>query len=149
MQRVVAHDEDRTFALGRALGLAAFPGAVFALSGDLGAGKTVLARGIAAGLGVTSGVASPTFVLMATHTAGRLPLWHADLYRVTDEDDLVSVGLTEVLHGDGVVVIEWADRFPSALPEDRLDIALTGDDERTITLEARGPRHAPLEAVRA
>lgn len=149
MKTVHAIDDAATFALGRALGDAAFPGAVFALVGDLGAGKTVLARGIAAGLGVTRGVASPTFVLMATHLDGRLPLWHADLYRLTSGDDLVTVGLADAFEGGGVVIVEWADRFPDALPEDRLDVVLTGEEGRTITLTARGERHRPLEAVGA
>lgn len=149
MQTVSTKDESETFALGQALGRAAFPGAVFALSGDLGAGKTVLARGIAAGLGVVRGVASPTFVLMATHTQGRLPLAHADLYRLTSEDDLVSVGLTEAFDDGGVVIVEWAERFPNALPDDRLDVELRGDESRVITLTARGPGHLQLEAVRA
>ncbi len=149
MQTVHANDEAETYALGQALGRAAFPGAVFALTGDLGAGKTVLARGIAAGLGVLRGVASPTFVLMATHLDGRLPLWHADLYRLTSEEDLISVGLADAFDGGGVVIVEWADRFLDALPEDRLDVRLTGDDARAITLTARGPRHQMLEAVRA
>ncbi len=149
MQTVTTKDEAETFALGRALGAAAFPGAVFALAGDLGAGKTVLARGIAAGLGVSRGVASPTFVLMATHTQGRLPLAHADLYRLTSEDDLVSVGLSEAFDDGGVVIVEWADRFPNALPDDRLEVVLSGDESRVITLTAHGPAHAPLEAVRA
>lgn len=142
-------DPDATHALGEALGRAAFPGCTFALTGDLGAGKTALARGIARGLGVTGKVQSPTFVLVIEH-AGRLPLWHADLYRLADEDEAVAAGLPERFDGASVAVIEWAERLPGLLPADHLAITLTeAGDGRQITLRATGPRHAPLEDVDA
>lgn len=139
---------EQTFAIGAALGRSAFPGTVIALVGDLGAGKTVLARGIGAGLGVTSVVASPTFVLLQTHDGGRLPLWHADLYRVSDEDDLITVGLADAFDSDGVVVVEWAERFPDALPADHLEVRLADEgDGRRITVVATGDRHRAIEAI--
>jgi tRNA threonylcarbamoyladenosine biosynthesis protein TsaE len=136
---------DATMALGAELGRRAVPGTVIALVGDLGAGKTVVARGVGEGLGVVSRVQSPTFVIVQTHHGGRLPYWHADLYRVGDESELDHLGLAEVLYGEGVAVVEWADRFPSALPDDRLEIVLEGDgDERIATLVALGARHRSL-----
>lgn len=153
-----------TRALGRRLGGAATPGTVLALSGDLGAGKTVLAKGVGEGLGVPTRITSPTFVLVALHEDGRLPLWHADLYRIEDGADLDDLGLDEAT--EGVLVVEWAARAPEALPEDRVEIAMhlaageepaggasgarggalrpvqLPDVPRVILLTANGPRHA-------
>lgn len=136
--------------LGRRLGTTAPAGAVVLLDGDLGAGKTTLTQGLAAGLGVTDRVQSPTFVLVATYTSGRLPLWHADLYRLEDAAALRQLALDEAVDGgEGVVVIEWASRLPElggddglALPDDRLEVQLAhADDGRVATLTATGPRH--------
>jgi tRNA threonylcarbamoyladenosine biosynthesis protein TsaE len=148
MRSMFSGSAQRTFAIGEAIGRALFPGAVVALSGDLGAGKTVVAKGIAAGLGVEGVVASPTFVLMQAHEGGRLPLWHADLYRVADADDLITVGLAEAFESGGVVVVEWAERFPDALPADRLDVVITDEGEgRRITVTATGERHRAIEVI--
>ncbi|MCS6802303.1 MAG: tRNA (adenosine(37)-N6)-threonylcarbamoyltransferase complex ATPase subunit type 1 TsaE [Chloroflexota bacterium] len=134
---------DETRALGRALGAAAEPGAVLLLRGDLGSGKTTFAQGVGEGLGVNE-VTSPTFILVAEHR-GRLPLFHVDLYRLGDVEDLSALGLDDVLGRVGVVVVEWPERYLGAWPEERLDIDLSGeDDERTITFRATGPRHAAL-----
>ena len=136
--------------LGARLGAAAHPGTVVALHGDLGAGKTVLARGVGQGLGVTTRVASPTFVLVQAHEGGRLPLWHADLYRLDDPEELEQLGLDEMLEGPGVTLVEWADRFPAVLPDDHLVLAIAHEGEaRRVTLHATGPRHAALEAALA
>ncbi len=148
MRTLITRSPDETRALGVALGRAAFPGTVIAVSGDLGAGKTVLAKGVGEGLGVSSRVTSPTFVIVQRHADGRLPLHHADLYRLGDEGELEHLGLDELLEGDGVVLVEWAERFPDVLPPDRLEVTLAGyDDERTVTLHGTGPRHRPLEDV--
>lgn len=146
MRTVVLKTPEDTHALGFRLGLAAGPGTFLALIGDLGAGKTVLVRGLGEGLAVPSRVQSPTFILVQTHEGGRLPLWHADLYRVSDLDELELLALDE--HQDGVVAVEWADRFPEALPADRLEIRLLDDPQgRRAELRATGPRHAALEVV--
>jgi len=137
-----------TRALGAAIARAAFPGTVVALSGDLGAGKTVLAKGVGAGLGVSTRVQSPSFILVQAHQGGRLPLWHVDFYRIGEVGELEQLGLDEIVEGDGVTVIEWAERFPEALPADHLQVHLEGEgNERTITLRATGARHLPLEEV--
>ena len=137
-----------TLRLGERLGRAAPAGTVVALLGDLGAGKTVIARGIGTGLGVDTTVCSPSFVLMQMHEGGRLPLWHADLYRLTDPDELREIGLEEQLEGDGIGVVEWADRFDDWLPADHLEVRLEDHGEgRRIQIAATGPRHAELAAA--
>jgi tRNA threonylcarbamoyladenosine biosynthesis protein TsaE len=140
-------DLDATLALGRDLGRRLFPGAVVALVGPLGAGKTHLTRGLAEGLGVPDGrvVTSPTFVLLQEYH-GRLPIYHFDTYRLASEVAFDDLGVGEQLEGDGVCVIEWADRVPNSLPADHLRITLTvtGTTSRRALLEATGPRHRAL-----
>jgi tRNA threonylcarbamoyladenosine biosynthesis protein TsaE len=143
-------DAGATQALGRRLGESAPSGGVLALSGDLGAGKTCLAQGFGAGLGVQGPITSPTFTLVWVHESGRLPFAHADFYRLGDGSELQELGLDELLEGDGVAVIEWADRFKEALPADRLSgsLAHAGPDTRTLELIATGPRsRAWLQAL--
>ncbi len=150
MTTLVTRDPDDTHALGARLGRVAEPGTVVALIGDLGAGKTVFARGVGEGLGVQTRVSSPTFVIVQTHEGGRLPYWHADFYRLSVSDELEQLGLDEVLEGPGVTVIEWADRFPECLPADRLEVRIDDDDDgRRITLRATGSRHRSLEVTLA
>lgn len=150
MRRLICEGPDETRALGAALGRAAFAGCVIALVGDLGAGKTVLAKGVGDGLEVPTRVQSPTFVIVQAHPGGRLHLWHADLYRLGDASELEHLGLDDIVEGDGVAVVEWADRFPEALPADHLEVRLSGDgDTREAVLVAHGPRHRALERVRA
>jgi tRNA threonylcarbamoyladenosine biosynthesis protein TsaE len=138
-----------TRALGRALGQAAEPGTVLALTGPLGAGKTQLAKGVAAGLGVESVVNSPTFVLMNEHD-GRLRLFHIDAYRLNDPEEALAAGLLDERQAAGVTVIEWADRLSGWLPAARLDVRLSpipGDDRaRAVLLEAHGTAHERLVA---
>ncbi len=150
MKRIRCNSPDETLDLGRRLGVAAFPGAVMALEGDLGAGKTLLARGIGLGLGIPGQVSSPTFLLMMVHDGGRLPLVHADMYRIGSCGDLEQVGLHEFLEGTAVVVVEWADRFSEWLPSDvlwvRMDFVAGCPRSRDITLEASGDVHRVLES---
>jgi len=130
-----------TLALGRRLGRAARPGDVLALTGDLGAGKTVLTKGIAAGLDIDpDDVTSPTFVLMKQHH-GRLALFHFDAYRLGSAGEILDIGAEETFDAGGVSVVEWADRVAGALPSDRVDILLevAAETTRRITLAARGP----------
>ena len=118
------------------------PGDVVALVGDLGAGKTVFVRGLARGLGVPAEVpiTSPTFTLMNTYR-GRLPIYHFDLYRVADVEEIEAAGVREFLGGDGVAVIEWADRVPEALPARCWRVTIVegeGADEREIVIAEPG-----------
>ncbi|MEO8245710.1 MAG: tRNA (adenosine(37)-N6)-threonylcarbamoyltransferase complex ATPase subunit type 1 TsaE [Chloroflexota bacterium] len=136
-----------TRAIGRALGERAMPGTLVALIGPLGAGKTQLTKGLAEGLGVTSMVNSPTFVLMNEH-AGRLRLFHVDAYRLDDPEDLLAAGLLDDRAADGVTVVEWADRLAGWLPDERLELDLApspaGDDVRRIRWRATGDEHCRL-----
>jgi tRNA threonylcarbamoyladenosine biosynthesis protein TsaE len=143
--RVALPDAESTAALGRWLGEGLFPGCVLALIGPLGAGKTTLVRGIAAGAGADlRHVASPTFALIHEYD-GRLPLFHFDTYRLPDLAAFLALGAEEYLHGDGACLVEWADRVLPALPADRLDVELAPTPGgRTATLVARGERHARL-----
>jgi tRNA threonylcarbamoyladenosine biosynthesis protein TsaE len=137
-----------THALGARLGKLVAPGDVVALVGDLGAGKTQLVRGACDGAGVArEEVSSPSFAIVATYR-GRIPVHHADLYRIGDPDELYGTGFGDLVGGDGALLVEWADRIPSALPEERLTIALAHDprapDVRHLTVEGVGARHAEL-----
>lgn len=129
-----------TRAAGEALGRLVSAGDVIVLTGDLGAGKTVLAKGVADGLGVAEEVTSPTFNILLLHR-GRLELAHFDLYRLERESQLDDIDFWGVLESGAVSLIEWGDRFPRALPPDVLTVALriSGDESRVITVASSGP----------
>ena len=133
--RVVTIDAAGTISLATRLAAAARPGDLVCLLGELGAGKTQFAKGFAAGLGVADTVTSPTFILMAEY-AGRLPLFHLDLYRLDDAADALAGGLLDDRQADGVTLVEWAERLGSALPSGRLDVVIdgAGDEPRRIAL---------------
>lgn len=133
----------QTAGLGARLAEAAEAGHVLCLWGELGAGKTVFAKGFGTGLGATETINSPTFILMAEYPA-RLPLFHLDLYRLEGSADAIEGGLLDERQADGVVLVEWADRLGAALPRNRLDVWIdgTGDDPRRIRLSAHGEGHA-------
>jgi tRNA threonylcarbamoyladenosine biosynthesis protein TsaE len=138
---------EETRAIGQALGSHAHAGAMLALIGPLGAGKTELAKGVAEGLGVTSVVNSPTFVLMNEHV-GRLRLFHIDAYRLDDPEEAVAAGLFDDRQAAGVAVVEWADRLADRLPAERLELTLVpepdGSDQRQISWRAVGAAHQRL-----
>lgn len=148
-RQLVCADPAATSALGRALATAARPGDLICLWGELGAGKTHLAKAFGASLGVTETITSPSFILMAEYV-GRLPLFHLDLYRLADASDALAGGLIDDRQSSGVTLIEWPGRLGPALPAERLDVLIDGigEEERTITIRAvgSGPRHY-LEVV--
>jgi tRNA threonylcarbamoyladenosine biosynthesis protein TsaE len=125
-----------TFGLGELLAGVAGPGDLLCLWGDLGAGKTVFAKGFGRGLGVIGTVSSPSFILMAEHP-GRLRLFHLDLYRLADAGEALAGGLLDERQADGVTLVEWPDRLGPALPPERLDVRIAGvgDTPRRIRLE--------------
>lgn len=135
--RVASSSAEMTHAIASDLAGAARPGDLICLWGDLGAGKTVVAKGFGAGLGVQDTINSPTFVLMAEYV-GRLPLFHLDLYRLAGADDAYAGGLLDERQAVGVTLVEWPERFGDALPKDRLDVRIdgTGDDVRHISISA-------------
>ncbi|MEP6638918.1 MAG: tRNA (adenosine(37)-N6)-threonylcarbamoyltransferase complex ATPase subunit type 1 TsaE [Chloroflexota bacterium] len=128
-----------TSALGRELAGVARAGDVVCLWGYLGAGKTHLAKAFGAGLGITETITSPSFILMAEY-AGRLPLFHIDLYRLADASDALAGGLIDDRQAGGVTLVEWPDRLGAALPAERLDVVIegAGDEPRSITVRATG-----------
>ena len=144
----ILSSRSQTERLGHVIGSMLTGGEVLALTGSLGAGKTALVRGIAASLGVPpKSVSSPTFVL-AHEYHGRIPLVHIDLYRLHTDAEAESIGLDEYLAGSAVVAIEWADRLPGWLPEDRLEVRLIhrSPATRDSLVTAQGPRSSLLLA---
>src|SRR5207302_9273030 len=138
---LVSHSSLHTERLGERLGRAARPNDVFALSGELGTGRTVLARGVAIGLGIDAAdISSPTFIILREHGGGRLPFFHIDLYRL-EGVDLANTGWEECLDAGGVTVIEWSERAGPLLPDDRLDVKLEhiADTKRRVVVSATAP----------
>ena len=150
VRQITTANSEETRALGASLGRVAAPGELVCLWGELGAGKTQLAKGFGAGLGIEATINSPSFILMAEYP-GRLRLFHVDLYRLDGSDQAIASGLLDERQGDGVTVIEWPERLAGALPADRLDILFdgSGDEPRQLTIRATGQRHEHyLEALR-
>lgn len=141
---IAVSDLAGTDAFGRRLAQLLFPGAVIALIGPLGAGKTHLVRAIAEGLGIADPrrVSSPTFVLIQEYDA-RLPIYHFDAYRLKSEAEFADLGVYEYFQGGGVCLVEWADKVASCLPEEYLQIAIvvTGADSRRFELQGRGAQY--------
>jgi tRNA threonylcarbamoyladenosine biosynthesis protein TsaE len=131
---------EATQALAEGIGRRSAPATVIALHGDLGAGKTCFIQGLAAGLDVGTPVTSPTFVMIAEH-AGRLPLYHVDLYRTESLAEIRALGLDELLDGEGVTAIEWAEKAEALLPARTVRVRITGagDEPRTVEIEGAPP----------
>ena len=133
---------EETMRTGRMLGESAAPGQVYALVGDLGVGKTVFTKGFAEGLGIEEPVNSPTFTILQIYEEGRLPLYHFDVYRIEEPEEMEEIGLDEYIDGDGVCLIEWAGRIEELLPEDVIVVFIEQDlekglDYRRITVRQR------------
>ncbi len=141
--------ENEMTLLGRKIGEMLFPHAFIAFFGGLGAGKTTMTKGIAQTLGITD-ILSPTFTIVRHHE-GKLPLYHFDAYRIEDTDELYAIGYEDYLSGDGVIIMEWCENVPDALPDKRLEIHIegSGQDPRSIRLIAYGEEYETiLEAVK-
>jgi tRNA threonylcarbamoyladenosine biosynthesis protein TsaE len=147
--QIVSQSAGDTQTRGQELGQLLDAGDIVCLYGELGSGKTVLSKGIARGLGVSHerAVRSPSFVLIHRYQ-GRVAIYHADLYRLEGPTDLADIGLRDLLGGDGVAVIEWADKLEASLPSERLDITLAHqtEDTRLITISPQGVRYGQLVA---
>jgi tRNA threonylcarbamoyladenosine biosynthesis protein TsaE len=130
---ISTRSDEETRAAGERLGRTLGPGDVVALTGDLGAGKTCFVQGLARGLGATTWPTSPTFVLVNEYRAN-LPIHHVDAYRVGSPAEMIDIGLSELIDGDGVTVIEWADKIAALLPDRAIHVAIegVGDEARTI-----------------
>ncbi len=134
---------EETFALGRTLGEQAQAGTVYCLDGDLGAGKTVFTQGFAAGLGIKEPVNSPTFTILQVYDEGRLPLYHFDVYRIGDVEEMDEIGYEEYFYGEGVCLIEWSALIAEILPPEAVHIRIDRDphkgyDYRQIAIEEAG-----------
>lgn len=139
-QIIETYSAEETFALGKKIGENALPGQVYALTGDLGVGKTVFTQGVAAGLGITEPVNSPTFTILQIYENGRLPFYHFDVYRIGDVEEMEEVGYEDYFYGEGICLVEWADLIEEILPENyiRIEIAKnlsSGFNYRTIRME--------------
>ena len=129
-----------TYELGEKIGQMAKPGMVISLTGDLGVGKTVFTQGLAKGLGIEEPVNSPTFTIVQVYEEGRLPLYHFDVYRIGDIEEMDDIGYEDYFYGEGVCLIEWADLIREILPEQMCRVTIEKDlekgfDYRKITLE--------------
>jgi tRNA threonylcarbamoyladenosine biosynthesis protein TsaE len=134
----VSRSAEETQALGERLGSRLGRGDVVACVGALGAGKTCFLQGLARGLGVTADVTSPTFVLVNQYT-GRVPVFHVDAYRTGSLTELVDLGLEEMLHGEGVTIVEWADKLLPLLPHRTVTVTITGLGDEAREIEFAGP----------
>ena len=131
---------EETYELGKKIGQQARPGQVYTLTGDLGVGKTVFTQGVAAGLGITEPVSSPTFTILQIYEEGRLPFYHFDVYRIGDIEEMEEIGYDDYFFGEGICLIEWAELIEEILPKDRISITIEknlaqGFDYRRITVE--------------
>ncbi len=135
--------EKTTYEYAKAMGEKAEPGQVIALIGEMGAGKTVFAKGFAKGLGINEIVSSPTFTLVQIYDDGKLPLYHFDVYRISDESEMDETGFEDYISGEGVTLVEWADRIQDMMPEDTVWIRMYKDPEvdpeyRRLVIEDTG-----------
>lgn len=133
---------EETFRIAKTLGKEAKPGDVFCLNGDLGVGKTLFSQGFAKGLGIEEGVNSPTFTIVQEYDEGRLPLYHFDVYRIDDPEEMEEVGFSDMVYGDGVCLIEWANLISDILPEEYTTVTIEknlekGFDYRLIRVERK------------
>ena len=140
---IETHDPEETFEAGRKIGMNAKPGQSYTLTGDLGVGKTVFTQGVAAGLGITEPVNSPTFTIIQEYEDGRLPFYHFDVYRIADLEEMEEIGYDDYFFGQGICLIEWAELIEEILPEKRIEVTIEKDldkgfDYRKITIEERG-----------
>jgi tRNA threonylcarbamoyladenosine biosynthesis protein TsaE len=133
----ISNSPAETEAIGRQLAERIDVGAVLALKGELGSGKTLFVKGLVAGLGSSADVTSPTFTIAHEYQGGRLPVYHFDFFRLEDSQSLAQLGLDDYFFGDGLSVIEWADRFPEFIPEQarRISFEIKSETQRAITFK--------------
>ena len=119
-----------TFLVAEQMGQSAQPGQVICLNGDLGVGKTLFSQGFAKGLGIEDSVNSPTFTIVQQYDEGRIPLYHFDIYRIEDSEEMEDVGFQDMIYGDGVCLIEWAGIISDILPEHYIEVNIEKDLEK-------------------
>ena len=139
---IETNSAEETYQLGKQMGEKAGAGEIYCLDGDLGTGKTVFTQGFAAGLGVEGPVNSPTFTILQQYDSGRLPLYHFDVYRIGDVEEMDEIGYEECFYGEGVTLIEWSSQIGEILPDQVIRITIEKDlekgfDYRRITVEGK------------
>lgn len=144
-RQIETYSAQETFDLGKTIGEQLLPGSVLTLVGDLGVGKTVFSQGLAQGLGITEPVNSPTFTIIQIYEGGRLPFYHFDVYRIGDLSEMDEIGYEDYFWGDGVCLIEWANRIEEILPEHYMEITIEknpdkGFDYRRITISEKSSK---------
>ena len=137
---IETHSEQETWEVGKKLAAQAKPGQIFALIGDLGVGKTIFTKGMAAGLGISEPVNSPTFTIVQVYEEGRLPFYHFDVYRIGDIEEMEEIGYDDYFFGNGICLIEWAELIEEILPDNVISITIEKDltqgfDYRKITVD--------------
>lgn len=142
-EEIESFSAEETYALGEKIGQEAQPGQVYTLIGDLGVGKTVFTQGVAAGLGITEPVSSPTFTIVQIYDEGRMPFYHFDVYRIGDPEEMEEVGFEDCIYGGGLCLIEWANLIEEILPPVYTQVRIEkevsrGFDYRKITLTRIG-----------
>lgn len=130
MEWIETNNPGETFAVGRELGRMAQPGEIYTLNGGLGVGKTVFTQGVAAGLGITEHVSSPTFTIVQIYEKGRLPFYHFDVYRIGDIEEMEEIGYEDYFYGNGICMIEWAELIRELIPADAINITIEKDLEK-------------------
>lgn len=149
---LIVNSVEETLEIGRKIGEKANSGDIFCLIGDLGTGKTHITKGIAKGLNVSDNITSPTFNIVNEYDSGRLKLYHFDVYRVNDPDEIYAIGFDEYIFSDGVSIIEWANYIEELIPEEYLLIKIEkqlhlGDNVRKIILKSFGKRYNYIKEI--
>ena len=142
MQIFESFDELQTYEFGQQIGREAQPGSVYCLVGNLGTGKTIMAKGLASGLGIDEDIVSPTFTIVQEYREGRIPFYHFDVYRIGDAEEMEEIGFEDYVYGKGVTFIEWANLIEEILPASYKEIRIEKDPEkgfdyRRITIEEK------------
>lgn len=137
---IETRSEKETFEVGRRIGKQAKPGQIYTLDGDLGVGKTVFTKGVAAGLGISEPVSSPTFTIVQVYDEGRMPFYHFDVYRIGDPEEMEEIGYEDYFFGKGICIIEWASLIEELLPEHLVRVTIEKDlnygfEYRRISIE--------------
>lgn len=145
--QIISKSVNRTLKIGRAIAKNLQRGDIVCLSGQLGSGKTVFIKGVASGLGIArKNIISPSFVLIREYPKAKLPFYHFDLYRLKEQKQILDLGYEEYLYGDGVSVIEWADRLKNLAPREclKIELLIRGDKERQVKFSAFGKHYKEL-----
>lgn len=151
---IETNSPEETFEVGRKLGQTAKPGEIYMLNGDLGVGKTVFTQGVAAGLGITEHINSPTFTIVQVYESGRLPFYHFDVYRIGDIEEMDEIGYEDYFFGNGLCIVEWAERIKELIPAEAKQITIEKnlekgfDYRRILILQMPSMKSTPTQFVR-